>query len=186
MHFPLGEIMEDQLVTVETYQFLPQAQAAKLQLEGNGITVFLADAETVNMDWLLGNAIGNIKLQVPAEQADHALTLLDEMREKARERRETEKEEDDEEGVKCLACGAKISENQARCPSCGWSYTGEENGAERTLGQTQARSENANSKPSLNILRALKRPVFWFFLTPTIILIFWLVTALLNWLANLR
>jgi len=35
-----------------------------LQLEGNGITVFLADAETVNMDWLLGNAIGNIKLQV--------------------------------------------------------------------------------------------------------------------------
>jgi hypothetical protein len=176
--------MEDQLVTVETYQFLPQAQAAKLQLEGSGITVFLADAETVNMDWLLGNAIGNIKLQVPAEQADQALTLLDEMREKARQRRETENEDHDE-GVKCLACGAKIPENQARCPSCGCSYAAEENGAER-IGQTQERSESANSQPSLNILRAMKRPVFWFFLTPTIILIFWLVTALLNWLANLR
>ena len=176
--------MEEQLVTVETYQFLPQAQAAKLQLEGNGITVFLADAETVNMDWLLGNAIGNIKLQVPAEQANQALTLLDEMREKARERREAEEEEDDDERVKCLACGAKIPENQARCPSCGWSYAAEENGAERTPRQTQERSENV--QPSLSILRAMKRPVFWFFLTPTIILIFWLVTALLNWLANLR
>ena len=176
--------MEDQLVTVETYQFLPQAQAAKLQLEGNDITVFLADAETVNMDWLLGNAIGNIKLQVPAEQADQALALLDEMREKARERREAEEEEDDDERVKCLACGAKIPENQARCPSCGWSYAGEENGAERTPAQTQGRSENI--QPSLSILRAMKRPVFWFFLTPTIIMIFWLVTALLNWLANLR
>jgi hypothetical protein len=41
--------MEDQLVTVETYSFLPQAQAAKLQFEGNGVTVFLADAETVNI-----------------------------------------------------------------------------------------------------------------------------------------
>ncbi len=178
--------MEDQLVTVETYQFLPQAQAVKLQLEGNGITVFLADAETVNMDWLLGNAIGNIKLQVPAEQADHALILLDEMRARARERRETEKDADDEEGVKCLACGAKIPENQARCPSCGWSYAAEENGAERTLGQIPERSESANSQPSLNILRAIKRPVFWLFLAPTIIMIFWLVTALLNWLANLR
>lgn len=176
--------MEDQLVTVETYQFLPQAQAAKLQLEGNGITVFLADAETVNMDWLLGNAIGNIKLQVPAEQADQALTFLDEMREKARERREAEEEEDDDERVKCLACGAKIPENQARCPSCGWSYTGEENGAERTVASTPERAENVPL--GLNILRAMKRPVFWFFLTPTIIMIFWLVTALLNWLANLR
>src|SRR6266481_9408938 len=91
---PPRGLMEDQLVTVETYQFLPEAQAAKLRLEGNDIQVFLADAETVNMDWLLGNAIGNIKLQVPAEQADHALTLLDEMREKARERREAEEEED--------------------------------------------------------------------------------------------
>jgi len=178
--------MEEQLVTVETYQFLPQAQAAKLQLEGNGITVFLADAETVNMDWLLGNAIGNIKLQVPAEQADRALTILDDLREKARERREAEKEEDDDERVKCLACGAKIPDNQARCPSCGWSYAAEENGAERALGQIPERSENANSQPSLNLLRAMKRPVFWFFLAPTIIMIFWLVTALLNWLANLR
>src|SRR5713101_6556615 len=104
MHFPLGGTMEDQLVTVETYQFLPQAQAAKLQLEGNGITVFLADAETVNMDWLLGNAIGNIKLQVPAEQVEKALNLLEEMCDKASERWDDEDDEEYESYTECLVC----------------------------------------------------------------------------------
>src|SRR5260370_40489512 len=115
--------MEDQLVTVETYQFLPQAQAAKLQLEGNDIQVFLADAETVNMDWRLGNAIGNIKLQVPRDQAERALALLEEMRDKASQRRDTE---NDAGGTVCLACGARLPEDQARCPLCGWSYASEE------------------------------------------------------------
>src|SRR5260370_33803511 len=114
--------MEDQLVTVETYQFLPQAQAAKLQLEGNDIQVFLADAETVNMDWLLGNAIGNIKLQVPSDQVEKARDLLEEMREKASRH---SRDEEDGAGSECLACGAKIPEDQSRCPKCGWSYAGE-------------------------------------------------------------
>jgi len=174
--------MEEQLVTVETYQFLPQAQAAKLQLEGNGITVFLADAETVNMDWLLGNAIGNIKLQVPAEHADRALTLLDEMREKALQRRETE---DDSEGTVCLACGTKIPEDQSRCPSCGWSYTGEENGAQGAAHEVSGQGEDRtqlkeNVRPHrLDLIRALKGPMFWFFL-----LAFLLMTWLLRWLAK--
>jgi len=101
------------------------------------------------MDWLLGNAIGNIKLQVPPNRPISPRSS-GRNAEKARERRETEKDADDEEGVKCLACGAKISENQARCPSCGWSYAAEENGAERTPRQTQERSENV--QPSLSIL----------------------------------
>jgi hypothetical protein len=115
--------MEDQLVTVETYQFLPQAQATQLQLEGNGIQVFLADAETVNMDWLLGNAIGNIKLQVPRDQVEEALDLLGEMRDKASWRLD---DEGDDTYTECLVCGAEIPEEQSRCSSCGWSYTPEE------------------------------------------------------------
>ncbi len=117
--------MEEQLVTVETYQFLPEAQAAKLQLEGNGIRVFLADAEVVNMDWLLGNAIGNIKLQVPRDQAERALALIEQIRDQAGKRRDAK---DHAEETECLACGAKIPEDQSRCPSCGWSYADEGNG----------------------------------------------------------
>jgi ribosomal protein L12E/L44/L45/RPP1/RPP2 len=178
--------MEEQLVTVETYSFLAQAEAAKLQLEGNGITVFLADAETVNMDWLLGNAIGNIKLQVPAAQAERALEVLEEMREKARERRETEKEED--EGEKCLACGAEIPEDQACCPSCGWSYTGEENGAQEAAHQVIGQDDNltpsnAETMPlRLSPFRAMMKPFFWLWLTPTFLAIIWFAAYFLNWL----
>src|SRR5260370_4462476 len=118
--------MEDQLVTVETYQFLPQAQAAKLQLECHDIRVFLADAETVNMDWLLGNAIGNIKLQVPRDEVEKALNLLEEMRDKASERLDDEDDEEFEFYTECLVCGDEIPEDQSRCPTWGWSYAPEE------------------------------------------------------------
>src|SRR5262245_1817191 len=96
--------MEDQLVTVETYQFLPQAQAAQLQLEGNGITVFLADAEKITVDWL-GNAISNIKLQVPHDQAEKADHLLEEMQLKASRPRDF----DDEVEAKMFRMASKRS-----------------------------------------------------------------------------
>src|SRR5437660_458775 len=172
--------MEDQLVTVETYQFLPQAQAAKLQLEGNDIQVFLADAETVNMDWLLGNAIGNIKLQVPRDQVDKALGLLQEMRDKARRRHKTD--EDTDETV-CLACGAKLREDQARCPSCGWSYAGEENGATGiTRHLIRHDLPTDEDKPlQTSLLRILKEPFFWLYMTLALLVAFLLLSAGLNW-----
>jgi predicted nucleic acid-binding Zn ribbon protein len=172
--------MEDQLITVETYQFLPQAQAAKLQLEGHDIRVFLADAETVNMDWLLGNAIGNIKLQVPADQAERALSLLDDMREKASQRSDREKDETHSE---CLVCGAEIPEDQSRCPSCGWSYAGEGNGAGPTRPRSDLTSEHAEDQanPQRLELRRVRNFVLVFSLV--IGLIFWLVAWLLR-LAN--
>jgi hypothetical protein len=64
--------MTDDLVTVGQYQFLAEAEAARMHLDAEGIPAFLSDAETVNMDWLLGNAIGYIKLAVPRGQADAA------------------------------------------------------------------------------------------------------------------
>jgi hypothetical protein len=177
--------MEDQLITVETYQFLPEAQAAKLQLEGNDIQVFLADAETVNMDWLLGNAIGNIKLQVPRDQADKALGLLEEMRDKTSRRQRADKNTDE---TFCLACGAKLREDQARCPSCGWSYAGEENGAPGAVHEVSDQGvSTVEEKPlRMSLLRALKEPMFWFFLAPVFILAMWLASALLNWMLRIR
>lgn len=138
--------MEDQLVTVETYQFLPQAQAAQLQLEGNGIQVFLADAETVNMDWLLGNAIGNIKLQVPRDQAEEALNLLEDMRHKASERLDDEDDEEDGPYTECLVCGAEIPEEQSCCPCCGWSYAPEETAISATKPTSAVRSEDSEDQ----------------------------------------
>src|SRR5262249_36983543 len=107
----------------ERYRFLPEAEAAKMYLEAEGISAFLADAETVNMDWFLANAIGNIKLQVPSAQAETAGALLGRLREKQQQRRERG---EGEESAVCLACGISMSEEASTCPACGWSYTGGE------------------------------------------------------------
>jgi hypothetical protein len=111
--------MADDLVTIETYQFLPEAEAARMHLEEEGVTAFLPDAELVNMVWLLGNAVGHIKLQVPRSQADRATVLLRELR--ARRTKRSPEREDDESSV-CLACGRNIPEDESQCPVCGWSY----------------------------------------------------------------
>ena len=116
--------MSDRLVTVATYQFLPEAEAARMFLQEEGVRVFLADAETVNMDWLLGNAIGNIKLQVASSEAERASGLLKELGERAQERAETEwnLEEDEDAPLRCLSCSQLMDEEATQCKHCGWSY----------------------------------------------------------------
>jgi hypothetical protein len=78
--------MSDQLVTVESYQFLPEAEAVRMHLESEGLSAHLADAEAVSTEWVLANAIGNIKLRVPESQADAARAVLSELRSRRLER----------------------------------------------------------------------------------------------------
>jgi hypothetical protein len=177
--------MEDQLVTVETYQFLPQAQAAQLQLEGNGIRVFLADAETVNMDWLLGNAIGNIKLQVPRDQVENALDLLEEMRDKASERLENKDDEEEESYTECLVCGAEIPEDESQCPCCGWSYSPDETGITATKPTSDLNSENLNDQIDSHSVDRRRVRIFILVFGITVAAIIWLVGWLLR-LANVH
>lgn len=111
--------MDYELVTVATFRFLPEAEVSKLHLEAEGLTPFLADAETVSTDWFLGNAVGNIKLQVPNSQAATATALLEKVRNTDRGQ---SKLPEDVEGNVCLSCGAALPEEQSRCAACGWSY----------------------------------------------------------------
>jgi Putative prokaryotic signal transducing protein len=66
------------LITVERFRDLPEALLAKGKLESAGIPCFLADTELVRTDWLLSNLIGNMRLQVRAEDAEEAVALLHE------------------------------------------------------------------------------------------------------------
>ena len=75
------------------------------------------------MDWLLGNAVGNIKLQVPQMQAERAAALVEQIR---RERQDREESEDEVESNVCLACGAELADEASRCSACGWSYISSE------------------------------------------------------------
>jgi hypothetical protein len=66
------------LITIERFRDLPEALLAKGKLESAGIDCFLADTELVRTDWLLSNLIGNMRLQVRAEDAEEAVSLLHE------------------------------------------------------------------------------------------------------------
>jgi ribosomal protein L40E len=111
--------MMNDLVTVESFRVLPEAEAAKLHLEAEGIRAFLAESEAVDMDWLGGNPLWNVKLQVTRGDAERAAVVLSQMRAQWRRRAETA---EDSESLVCLACGAPMPEEASKCAACGWSY----------------------------------------------------------------
>jgi hypothetical protein len=114
--------MASDLVTIKTYRLPHQAEFARLVLEEEGIRVFLADLEIVNLNVLLSGAVGGIKLQVPADQAELALDVLGSL---DNYKRPLEPEAGDGETIRCLDCGKEIPAQLSDCPECGWSY-GEE------------------------------------------------------------
>jgi ribosomal protein L40E len=113
--------MTTKLVKIGEYRFIQEAETAKMFLDEAGIPAFLEDAETVTMDWLLGNAIGYIKLTVPEDQVDRARDILLTRQENQARAKEAEGEEPVSEG-KCLACGAEMGEDAEKCPACGWTW----------------------------------------------------------------
>jgi hypothetical protein len=65
-------------VTVAVFDLPPLAHVARDRLEEAGIKAIVADDQMVGMDWLLSTAIGGVKVQVWEEDADRALTVLEE------------------------------------------------------------------------------------------------------------
>ena len=169
--------MNNELVTIEKYQFLPQAESARIAMRSEGIDAFLADAETVNTDWMLGNAVGYIKLQVRQSQADAALAILDQMRIRRDEREILLGPADPE---KCLACGAELQPKNSECPQCGWSYAADEevrdqdnaaspppDGEPATTGDDSLTGDEPEAEASvMTKLLSLKRPLIIMFLIP--------------------
>lgn len=74
--------MKDPFETVGTYFDQTEAQAALLAIQREGILGTLEGAEIAAMDWLMVNAIGGIRLKVPADQADYAREILESHRPK--------------------------------------------------------------------------------------------------------
>jgi hypothetical protein len=103
----------DDLVTVDSFRVLPEAEAAKLHLEAAGIRAFLAESEAVDMDWLAGNPFWNVKLEVARGDAERAAALLGELRTRWRESAETPEGSD---SLVCLACGARCLKRHRSAP----------------------------------------------------------------------
>lgn len=73
-NFPAGE--ETKLVTVGIYSHVYEADLAISRLESEGIMAFAADEFMANLNWLYSNAIGGVRLQVPAPDAERAREIL--------------------------------------------------------------------------------------------------------------
>ncbi len=65
------------LLTVATFDNMPDAHIAKGRLEVEGIPCWLQDEHLGQTDWLYNIAVGWIKLQVEAEQLERARDILD-------------------------------------------------------------------------------------------------------------
>ena len=111
------------LVTIEEYDKAHLAQVAVLAIEEAGIQCFLQNETIVAMDWFISNAVGGIRLQVAAENADAAKRILDEIQESKREREETSK--DTWVAFHCERCKKPIAFSGISlgrvesCPKCG-------------------------------------------------------------------
>jgi hypothetical protein len=70
--------MPGQLVTVATFDLVPKARLAQNILEQAGIKSVVTDENIVAMDWLFGNAVGWVKVQVFEEEAENAVAALEE------------------------------------------------------------------------------------------------------------
>lgn len=66
--------------TVAVLSDLNEAHLLKSMLESEGLTVFLPDEHTIQVDWLLLNAVGGVRIQVPADQAPAAEVVIDDFR----------------------------------------------------------------------------------------------------------
>jgi hypothetical protein len=70
--------MAGNLVTIATFDMPPKARLAQNALQEAGIKSTVADETTVAMDWLLGAAVGWVKIQVLEEDAERAVAVLEE------------------------------------------------------------------------------------------------------------
>jgi len=92
---------EDPLVVVAAYMDLPAAYVAKGLLESEGIRAVLRDEHLVTANWMLSNAIGGIRLEVPQSRLADARALLAQV---AEGERQLDEEEPDQ--VLCPRCGS--------------------------------------------------------------------------------
>jgi hypothetical protein len=93
---PDGDVAPESLVTLTKCSLPPQAHAIRVRLESEGIPVFLFDEFTITMDWLLSNAIGGVKVQVPEPYLERARAILGIVEQEAEEE---EHEGEDEESA---------------------------------------------------------------------------------------
>lgn len=160
------------LTTVARFTTLPQAQLARAELDLAGIPSFLSDGEIVGMDWMLGNAVGDIKLQVSSENLQRARSILAKVTKPRFSIRGAEPEGHETQG-RCLKCSASMSETETHCPRCGWSFQETEADQESETGastfQRESPADSHDQPLASDRVRAIGKPLLWLTLVPLLL-----------------
>jgi Putative prokaryotic signal transducing protein len=68
--------VKDGFVKIEVFSDPILANLAKTKLESEGIETFIANENTIRMDFLISQALGGVQLWVPEEDRERALIAL--------------------------------------------------------------------------------------------------------------
>jgi hypothetical protein len=109
--------MSNSLITVATFSQPIEGHLVRARLETEGIPCFLADAHTISANWFYSNAIGGVKLQVRAADAQRARVLVEE----ELERHQSERDDIDWTAVDpdWTFDGSQADDDAHSCPTCG-------------------------------------------------------------------
>ena len=99
--------MSDEYTTAVAFSTLWEAEVAKSKLEAEGISAFLKDGHTVNMNWLFSNALGGVKVQVANEDLIGAREILSDIF-----NLDTHEEADTGDTAPCPRCGNENTKYQ--------------------------------------------------------------------------
>ncbi|MCR9171062.1 MAG: DUF2007 domain-containing protein [bacterium] len=91
--------MSNDLVTIARYDSSIQAHIVKAHLESFDLVCFVFDANMIDLDPLLSNAIGGVKLKVREEDAQEALKIV-------KEYEEAPYTDENDEVIACPNCGS--------------------------------------------------------------------------------
>lgn len=127
------------LKIIASYPFLSVAQVAQAALQAEGIPAFFENAEIVNADWLLGNAVGDVKLLVPAE---HEAAARDVLATKRLNESRRNKAGSNDNTDRCLACGAALPIESTTCAACGWTFADDAGGVADTPPEMESQSDS--------------------------------------------
>jgi hypothetical protein len=100
-------VAADDLVTIDRFIFIAEAEIARATLEAAGIDAVLTDENIVRMSWGDAQAHGGVRLQVRAEDAEEAQAILAETNLEAETTPSPQTFDDLEPGETCRRCGSE-------------------------------------------------------------------------------
>lgn len=98
---------DDDLVTIEHFLFVSDAEIARAALEAAGIDAALADVNISRMSWANAQARGGVRLQVRREDVEHATAVLRGDHLRAVEIEAEHPEISDDRSELCRRCGSE-------------------------------------------------------------------------------